>query len=156
MARIAHKFIGCKEALKNKMITSYMSEMIKETDKDHNERFFKICAKDNQIRATKHCTGDDCRVIPNADCKRGETTIGWFHTHHVPGKERLSSSDIMYGIDKDFSCVGFRKEGKNKVLCFDYPYSMPSRELEESSDIFSTIESILEKGIKRDCEEILE
>lgn len=156
MVRMAHKFIGCKEALKNKMITSKMSEMINETNKDHKERFFKICAENNQIIATKHCVGDECMVIPKADCKRGEITIGWFHTHPAPGKERLSSSDIMYGIDKDFSCVGFRKEGTNKVLCFDYPYGMPSRELEESPDIFLIIESILEKGIKHDCEEILE
>ncbi len=151
-----HKKISCKEAMKDKRITSQMSKLINETDKDHNERFFKICVIDNQIRATKHCTGDDCGVIPNADCKHGEITVGWFHTHPVPGKERLSVSDIMYGIDKDFSCVGFRKEDKNKVLCFNHPYSMPQRELDESPDMFSTIESILEKGIKRDCEEILE
>ncbi len=155
MRGITHKFISCKEVMKDKRITSYMSELIKKTDKDHKERFFKICSINNQVRATEHCTGDDCSVIPNANCKRGEITIGWFHTHPIPGKERLSSPDIMYGIDKDFSCVGFRKEGKNKVLCFDYPYR-PLHELEKSSNVFSTIESILEKGIKRDCEELLE
>lgn len=153
---IIHKFVSCKEVIKDKRITSYMSELIKDTDKDHKERLFKICARNNQIRATGHCVGDECGVIPRADCKREETTIGWFQTHPKPGKERLSSGDIMYGIDKDFSCVGFRKEDKNKVLCFDYPYGMPWHELEESSDIFSAIESILEKGIKRDCEEILD
>ena len=153
MRDIIHKFIGCKEVMKDKRITSYMSELINKTDKDRKERLFKICASDNQIRATEHCVGNECEVIPRADCKKGEITVGWFHTHPEPGKERLSSGDIMYGIDKDFSCVGFRKEGKNKVLCFDYPYGMPH---ELGDDIFSTIESILEKGIKRDCEEILE
>ena len=156
MRDITHKPISCREVMKDKRITSYMSELIKETDKDHKERFFKICSSNNQIRATEHCVGDNCGVIPKADCKGEEITIGWFHTHPEPGKERLSSSDIMYGIDKDFSCVGFRKEDKNKVLCFDYPYSMNFDELGESSDVFSAIESILEKGIKRDCEEILE
>ena len=153
MRDITHKSISCKEAMKDKRITSYMSELINKTDKDRKERLFKICASDNQIRATEHCVGNECEVIPRADCKKGEITVGWFHTHPEPGKERLSSGDIMYGIDKDFSCVGFRKEGKNKVLCFDYPYGMPH---ELGDDIFSTIESILEKGIKRDCEEILE
>jgi len=138
------------------MITSQMSDLIDNTHKDHNERFFKICAENNQIRSTKHCVGDNCGVIPNADCKRGEITAGWFHTHPVPGKERLSQSDIMYGFDKDFSCVGFKKEGKNKVLCFNYPYGMPLRKLRESSDVFSVIESTLEKGIKKDCEKTLE
>jgi len=156
MRDIIHKFISCKEVMKDKTITSYMSELINKTDKDHKERLFKICARNNKIRATEHCTGNDCEIIPNADCKREEITIGWFHTHPEPGKERLSSSDIMYGIDKDFSCVGFRKEDKNKVLCFNYPYGMNLQKLGESSDVFSAIESILEKGIKRDCEEILE
>jgi len=153
---IIHRPISCQEVMKDKIITSYMSELIKETGKDHKERFFKICAKDNHIRATKHCTGDDCAVIPSADCSQAEITIGWFHTHPIPGEERLSSSDVLYGLDKDFSCVGFIKENKNKVLCFNYPYSMPLHELGESSDVFSDIDSILKKGIKRDCEEILE
>jgi proteasome lid subunit RPN8/RPN11 len=156
MVRITHKFIGCNEALKNEAITSYMSQMINETAKDHNERFFKICADKGQITATKHCVGDECGVIPKADCKRGEITIGWFHTHPHPGKERLSQSDILYGFDKDFSCVGFKKENKNKVLCFNYPYGMPLRKLRKSDDVFPIIESILEKGINRDCEQILE
>lgn len=152
---MTHKPVSCKEVVKNKEITSYMAKMIEETDKDHKERLFKICADNKQIRATKHCIGDECSVIPKADCKHGEVAIGWFHTHPAPGKERLSSSDIMYGIDKDFSCVGLRKENKNKVLCFDFPYGMPWRKLRKSPDMFSTIESILEKGIKRDCEAIL-
>lgn len=159
--RIPHQPFNCKDVIKNKDITSYMSKMINDTDKDQKERFFKICAKDSQIRATKHCVGDECGVIPKADCKHGEITIGWFHTHIKPGEERLSSSDIMYGLDKDFSCVGFKKEDKNMVLCFDYPYSIPWDKIEKSKrspniDIFSTIDSILKKGIKRDCEEILD
>lgn len=156
MRDMTHKPVSCKEVMKNKEITSYMTKMIKETNKDHRERFFKICADDKQIRATKHCVGNECEVIPAADCKHGEVTIGSFHTHTSPGKERLSSSDVMYGIDYDFSCIGFMKENKNKVLCFDFPYGMPLRKLRKSPDVFSVIESILEKGIKRDCEAILE
>ncbi len=152
MKDMIHRFVSCKEMTKDNRITAYMSELINETNKDHKERFLKICSKDNQIRATKHCKGDECGVIPAADCKTEEITVGWFHTHPVPGKERLSASDIMYGIDKDFSCVGFRKEGKNKIICFDYPYGIHWQELRESPDIFSAIESVLEKGIKRDCE----
>ena len=155
---IIQEFIGCKDAMKDKNITSRMSELINETDKDHKERLFNICVKDKQMRPTKHCTGIDCEVIPrsDSDCEKEEITVGWFHTHPEPGEERLSSSDIMYGIDKHFSCVGFKKEGKNKVLCFDYPYSMDFRKFSGSEDIFSDIESILKKGIKRDCEKTLD
>jgi len=111
-----------------------VKRLIDESEKTGREVGALICRVDDRLELGAKCTGTECGILLE-DCKEGEM-VGGFHTHpRIVSKMDIakypSPSDIETAIlqERKFSCIGYREDGKDKVVCFCPPEDRRKAEL---------------------------
>jgi len=103
-------------------IVQQMNEYIKKSNKDGNERGFKLCKTlvNDDISTGSRCVGNYCSTdITKSKCDKGKINIGSFHTHPLSKVSKndntkfdiMSNQDILlsYRNKEEITCIGHSK-----------------------------------------------